>query len=245
MATWIVHLRLAENLLCEIPDLEAESFIIGNIAPDSGIPDENWENFTPPPEISHFQDSDREPWAIADLDFYREYLSIGRPMDNNAKRFSFLLGYFFHLVTDNLWEDRIARQTMEKFKEEFEADPKFVWQVKRDWYGLDLEHVRQNSESIYWHTFIPAEFDADYLDFMPVEAIQERIQHIKDLYQRTDDDIEEWYGNRPDLYLSKDEMEAFIEFATKALNEIYEILIVRNLKVNSRLSALEFISLED
>jgi hypothetical protein len=245
MATWIVHLRLAENLFEDIPDLDKEAFAIGNVAPDSGVPDEDWEKFTPPPEVSHFQDSDREPWSIADLDFFREYLSTEARKEDDAKRFSFLLGYFFHLVTDNLWADRIARPTMEKFKDEFEADPKFVWQVKRDWYGLDLEHVRQNPESIYWHTFLPAEFDQDYLDFMPVEAIQQRIQHIKDLYQRTDDDIEEWYGNRPDLYLSKGEMETFIKVGTKILHEIYEILIVKNLNTNARLSVLELYPLEE
>jgi len=52
MASWIVHLRLAENLLGLIPDhsaarsrrsLEPASFAVGNIAPDSGMTDEKWE----------------------------------------------------------------------------------------------------------------------------------------------------------------------------------------------------------
>ena len=54
MATWIAHLRIAENLLAEIPGLDAGSFATGSIAPDSGVPDEKWEKFTPPPEVSHF-----------------------------------------------------------------------------------------------------------------------------------------------------------------------------------------------
>jgi len=45
MASWIVHLRIAELLLGMIDGLDAPYFAIGNIAPDSGIPDENWENF--------------------------------------------------------------------------------------------------------------------------------------------------------------------------------------------------------
>ena len=40
MATWIAHLRIAENLLELIPNLDAGQFAIGNIAPDAGIPDE-------------------------------------------------------------------------------------------------------------------------------------------------------------------------------------------------------------
>lgn len=54
MATWIVHLRLAENLLTLIDNLDDASFAMESIAPDLGIPDENWETFDPPPEILHF-----------------------------------------------------------------------------------------------------------------------------------------------------------------------------------------------
>ncbi|MGA9349697.1 MAG: zinc dependent phospholipase C family protein [Anaerolineae bacterium] len=138
MATWIVHLRLAENLLELIEGLDAGEFAIGNIAPDSGIPDENWENFTPPPEVSHFAGPpDEAGWQdITDLEFYRRYLARSCPSDNQG-RFSFLLGYFFHLVTDNLWNNHIGRPTKARFAAEFEAAPKFVWEIKGDWYGLD------------------------------------------------------------------------------------------------------------
>jgi hypothetical protein len=53
MATWITHLRIADNLLPLIAGLDEEYFAIGNLAPDSGVPDENWENFEPPPSITH------------------------------------------------------------------------------------------------------------------------------------------------------------------------------------------------
>jgi hypothetical protein len=43
MASWIVHLRIAENLLAKFPELDERQFAIGNIAPDSGWPDEKWE----------------------------------------------------------------------------------------------------------------------------------------------------------------------------------------------------------
>lgn len=38
MATWIVHLRLAERLLPLIQGLDEAYFAIGSVAPDSGIP---------------------------------------------------------------------------------------------------------------------------------------------------------------------------------------------------------------
>jgi len=49
LATWIAHLRLAENLLERIPGLDAAQFAIGNVAPDSGIPTKIGKNLTHPP----------------------------------------------------------------------------------------------------------------------------------------------------------------------------------------------------
>ena len=147
MATWIVHLRLAENLLGMIEGLDPASFALGSIAPDSGIPDEKWENFTPPPEVSHFAAPDDAPWRMADLEFYRRYLASPAEPDD-AERFSFLLGYFFHLVTDNLWDRQIGQPTQARLAAEFEADPQFVWEVKRDWYGLDFIYVRDHPDSV-------------------------------------------------------------------------------------------------
>lgn len=43
MATWIVHLRLTENLLELIEGLDAAQFAVGNIAPAPGVPDEKLE----------------------------------------------------------------------------------------------------------------------------------------------------------------------------------------------------------
>lgn len=39
MATWIAHLRIAEDLLSYGFELAIEPFLVGNIAPDSGISD--------------------------------------------------------------------------------------------------------------------------------------------------------------------------------------------------------------
>lgn len=238
MASWIVHLRIAENLLNLIDGLEPAYFSIGNIAPDSGIPDENWENFDPPPEILHFKATDGEAWRLADLEFYRQHILFQKEEPIDRERFSFLLGYFFHLVTDNLWDKQIGMPTSERFSEEFEADPKFIWQVKRDWYGLDFEYVRSEPDSIFWRVFLDCEYDRDYLGFLPKTAVQQRLAYIKEFYQRTDDEIEEWYGNRPDQYLSKGEMDEFIEAATDTLYRIYEHLWLNKAEVPNISSAL-------
>lgn len=81
-----------------------EGFAIGNVIPDSGIPDENWETFDPPPEISHIQVGNSATRQCADLAFYRRHFVPGYPWGPASKRFSFLLGYFFHLITERFFE---------------------------------------------------------------------------------------------------------------------------------------------
>jgi hypothetical protein len=103
MATWITHLQVAENMLGLIPGLVEDKFAIGNVAPDSGIPDEKWEKLTPPSEVTHFRAPKEAPYPLADLEFYRQNLASLPLQQDNTKRISFLLGYFFHLVTDNLF----------------------------------------------------------------------------------------------------------------------------------------------
>ena len=53
MASWIVHLRIADQLLDRIPDLRSTEFVVGNIAPDSGIPNADWSAYTPSLSLIH------------------------------------------------------------------------------------------------------------------------------------------------------------------------------------------------
>ncbi len=146
MATWMVHLRVAENLLGKIEGLDATQFAIGNLAPDLNKPDEKWESFNPPLEVTHFRSLKEDKFWSSDLDFYHRYLLDmdwpGDPPDH----FSFLLGYFFHLVTDNLWHKQIGKPTLARFAAQFKDDPDFIWEVKRDWYGLDFIYLNHHPD---------------------------------------------------------------------------------------------------
>jgi hypothetical protein len=246
MATWITHLRIAENLLERIPALHPSAFAVGNIAPDSGVPDEKWETFTPPPEVSHFatrpfrQEESFEPgplpWRLADLDFYRLYLD--GPIE--GKRFSFLLGYFCHLVADNLWEAEIGRPTIRRFSAEFAADSKFIWEIKRDWYGLDFQYVRTHPDALFWRVFLHCAYDEAYaLGFMPAEAVQQRIAYIQELYQRDDGKVRAHYIDRPDRYLGQEEMDRFVDETSEKLLRIHDRLLGAKADLAGYVSALE------
>ena len=55
MASWMVHLRVADLLLSRLEGITETEFIVGNIAPDSGVPNENWTAYTPSTKLSHFK----------------------------------------------------------------------------------------------------------------------------------------------------------------------------------------------
>jgi hypothetical protein len=238
MATWLAHLRIAENLLERIPGLDPGQFAIGNIAPDSGIPDEKWEKFTPPPEVTHFMRSRSVHKDIADLDFYRGYLAEISPGDRGC--YSFRLGYFFHLITDNLWTLEVGKPTTERYTEQFAADKSFIWEVKRDWYGLDHIYVREHPESLYWRDFLDAQPVSAELDFLPPQALPRQLGHIKSFYQRDDDEIKAMLS-RPMIYLSRSAMDQFVEDAAERILRIYNILWPSPPDLDGKFSALELI----
>jgi hypothetical protein len=237
MASWIVHLRIAENLLRRIPGLEAGPFAVGNIAPDSGIPDEKWEHFNPPPWVTHFGVEDSLMHTLADLGFYRRYL---QPLRGKGAQgpVSFRLGYFFHLLTDNLWAIKIGHPTQERWKEQFAADKEFIWEVKKDWYGLDFCYVRDHPDCLYRRVFLTARPETGGLEFLPLKAVRQRVAYIQGYYQRTDESVRELLS-RPYVYLSRADADRFVMEASRRVYRIYKQFWVRGSSPDGFASALD------
>src|SRR5689334_6010474 len=113
MGTWIAHLRIAENLLPQFPEVDEVTFAFGNLSPDSGIPNEDWTQFDPPKEVTHFLRKGDGEDAIFDLVYYKDYLANVNPAED-IKLYSFRLGYFFHLICDIIWAKRIVPATRQQ-----------------------------------------------------------------------------------------------------------------------------------
>ncbi len=237
MASWIVHLRIAEILLTDIPGLEPGRFAIGNIAPDSGLPDEKWENFSPPLEATHFRLQGEHPYKLADLQFFGCHLLPLR--DRTPKDlFSFRLGYFFHLLTDNLWRKNIIESARERWSERLSTDPDFKWEIKDDWYGLDVLYVRDHPESIFWRAFLTAAPANGGLDFLPRDNVRQRVEYIRKFYQRTDEGMHK-FTDRPFAYLSPAEVNRFVAESAERIFRIYQYLWVDGAEWDGFSSALE------
>ena len=110
MATWIVHLRIADRLLDCLEGIAQTQFVVGNIAPDSGLPNADWTAYTPDSRVSHFRiNRDGEPKEINVQAFLDRYFSEGQRQAYNVEEYSFFLGYLIHLLTDQEWAWRIYR----------------------------------------------------------------------------------------------------------------------------------------
>jgi hypothetical protein len=239
VTTWISHLRIADALLDHIGGFEPEAFYYGNIAPDSGIPNKTWTKFKPPKTITHFMNEGDGEDRIRDLEFYSDYIASCASKLNNFD-YSFRFGYFFHLVSDNLWAMRICSRTKADYAVRFAEDKDFIWQIKDDWYGLDHKYLRDNPENEFWEPFSKSRNPRSPLPFLPQRALHHQLDYIKDFYSnRAPDNLD-----RPYPYLSEAAMNMFVADTTRALTKIYDVLVTYP-DLTTSTSALAWLEPED
>lgn len=215
MASWMVHLRIADKLLDQIPDLSPVEFIVGNIAPDSGVPNEDWSAFTPNTTISHFktQGNKADPQAFA-----AKYFTPGLRAEYSTRQYAFYLGYLTHLITDVLWVRDVYAPAKVKFPElKAELGDNFIWKMKEDWYDLDFKYLRDHPGFRSFRVYLGAEgFVNEFMDEFSPDAFDNRREYITGWYLAGKDGLDREYP-----YLSETEMNAFVEAST---NEILDIL---------------------
>jgi len=182
MGTYISHLRNAEMIFPKIHDLDAEVFLLGNLAPDSGVPNQDGTQFDPPREVTHWLEPGEGEGQIGDLEFYRRHL-LDPHLRSDRRRYSFLLGYFVHLVCDNLWSLWIVAALERDYRAMIEARGSQAWNAfKQDWYDLDRKYMRDHQEGRFWRVLVEAEEMPRYLPHFPAEATSEQVRYIRDIY---------------------------------------------------------------
>ena len=216
MASWMVHLRIADKLLDHLSSISATEFIVGNIAPDSGIPNEDWSQFTPSTVISHFR-TPRHKKADP-LHFAEKYFTEQQRKDYSIKAFSFYLGYLVHLITDVSWSNNILYPAKERFAIEWAADPdKCIWRMKEDWYDLDFMYLRDHPSFRAFQIYLHAEeFENQFMDEFAIDAFDNRRKYITGFYQAGKENLDRHYP-----YLTKEEMDSFVQ---KTTSEILQML---------------------
>lgn len=208
MASWMVHLRIADGLLDDFGVRNTEQFVVGNIAPDCGEMDSEG-NYIPEKYITHWQKSKSNDETRAD-EFYEKYIARG----TNDQ--SFYLGYYCHLITDILWKKNIFLPVRERFADKFEKDKNFIWEIKADWYGLDHLFLTEHPDFRAFGILESVKsFPNRYLDYYSENAIEKQIRYITAFYKNYS-----WDSDRDYIYLNKNQWDAFAAQAVLKIKRI-------------------------
>lgn len=214
MASWIVHLRVTDALLDAIPGLSPIEFIVGNIAPDSGVPNEDWSAFTPSTTVSHFKTGTDKAGPEA---FAEKYFTPEQREQYDERQYGFYLGYLTHLLTDVLWSRQIA---LPSFRKHIGGEPPFrgpkVDTIKDDWYDLDYKYLRDHPGFRAFRVYLGCVgFRNTFMEEFSEDAMDNRRQYITDFYLQGKDNLDREYP-----YLTEAEMDAFVERATQTILDI-------------------------
>lgn len=211
MASWMVHLRIADRILDMRGGLEEREFVVGNIAPDSGVPSADWSSFTPSTMVSHYKEKENGLKKINIARYVDQYLTGEMRARYDRKQESFYLGYYVHLLTDILWAEEIFAESVRADGEAYALDPAgTVWKWKKDWYDLDFLYLQNHPD---FHAFLVYEsaegFVNTYMDIFAADAFENRRKYITGFYREKREGLLREYP-----WLTEERMEEFVKTAS-------------------------------
>lgn len=226
MATWITHLMLADRVLETLSELDRHGFCVGNIAPDCNVENEDWTQFVPSREITHWMSADRKVATDCDR-FYDEYIAKRKDEIKSDQEMSFLLGYYAHLIADAEFQryirdpERVAASwsrikehpvLSEKSKgmpENWDSVKKLINKNERDRdiYTIEAEYLDEHSDSGYLTEILKLKTFPDYIDYLPKGAIVRKIGVMGYLPKKD-------LGEFPFVAMTREEYSIFLDEAT-------------------------------
>ena len=238
MASWVTHLMIADKVLMTIPELDRHCFCVGNIAPDCNVENEDWTQFTPPREITHWMSADKKIEADSDR-FFDEYVEKRKQQIKSAQEFSFLLGYYSHLIADaefqsfirnqervaNAWKrikaHPILSEASSGMSESWDSVKALISKRDRlkDIYSIEANYLEANQTSGYLTEIMGLSSFPDYIHYLPSGAITRKIGIMGYFPENTP-------GAYPFIAISEEE---YSDFVTQATDKIIR-------KINMKIS---------
>ena len=208
MPTWANHFRIADKLLPLLTGADTEYFIIGNIAPDCGIPDEGHGVYLPPTGATHFT---KEYFYSKKTDCDYPYIFNTFIKDeSDRKKRSFFLGYYVHLFTDCYYANRLFLP-IEKRYGDFRENETLRQTVAAERNNIDFLYFHKNASPSFALFCTYDGWKEDYPDWYRNGEIARQMKNIVRLYTE----------NRPKemvyRYLTPRTMDAFGDEVSKAV----------------------------
>lgn len=194
MATWVTHFMIADRVIKEFSELDRLGFCVGNIAPDCNIENEDWTIFTPSREVTHWMSKDRKVASDCDS-FCEEYILKRKSEILTREHYSFLLGYYIHLIADAAFQgfisddgrvketwrrinaDENLRARAKGYSEDWDSVKKLISTRERmhEIYSMEAEYLRDNPISGYLTEILPLKNFPDYIDYLPSGCIVRKV----------------------------------------------------------------------
>lgn len=215
MASWIIHLRVAEQIYQRLNIKPINEFVLGNIAPDSGVPADDGTGFIPSASISHFRTIDENGIKCIHEDlFIRKYFSKERRLLYTPEEHAFFLGYLTHLITDKIWAREIVYDAKEQFHSLFLSDRALFWKmIKTDWYDLDFMYLKANPSFEAFQIYQKNPYIKNtYIDIFAKDAFEKRRVFILDFYAKGVANVAERA-----TYLSQKDLDRFVASADEEI----------------------------
>ena len=197
MATWVTHLMIADIVLEKCPSLDRRGFCVGSVAPDCNIENADWTEFTPPREVTHWMVSKKKTFDDCER-FLTEYF-LPRAETASSEEYSFLLGYWAHLIADAEFqryirdEDRVRASWLR-----IKADPELAARaegLEETWdsvkllipnpgrmqqiFTIEAEYLETHPSSGYLTELMPLTDFSDYIDYLPPGGIIRKIRNMR------------------------------------------------------------------
>lgn len=194
MASWITHLMIADEVLRALDHLDKHGFSVGSIAPDCNIENEDWSDFTPPREVTHWMNGKTKDED--DSDRFRDIYFLSRKNEiETDEEYAFLLGYYAHLIEDAMYtaflmdETRVQNAWKRILSSDEYADAakglacswksiKAVMSKEErnaEVGAIERKYLDQHPESGFLKYILPLTDFPDYIDYLPKGAVKRKI----------------------------------------------------------------------
>lgn len=204
LATWLTHLRIAEKVKERIPGISLPYLMIGSIAPDSGIPDEACRVYNPPKEVTHFSSKVEGKREIHLEAFFEKYLAPSKIITRSDNTRSFLWGYYFHLIADQVWIEQHFIPNKKKYEAEQHEGKDFIDFMREEIFALDFLYLQKNGNEII-QKFKDIKLDLNFFNEFEPSYIYECQQKIVDYYEKNQYSLDREYK-----YYDLEKIERFV-----------------------------------